>query len=81
MIRPYNFFDRILKITFKITLDSYHINHAISILTITPKYIEREIDKIYFKKILKEMVVIYARLLNQYKFKHHSYFRQDIINP
>ena len=26
------------------------------------------------------MVVIYARLLNQNNFKHHTYFQQDFIN-
>ena len=40
MINPYYFTDRNLKVGFKINLDSHHINHANSKLTITPSYPE-----------------------------------------
>ena len=42
MDMPYYFTDRLLMMTFKINLDSHHINHANSKLTITPKYLEIE---------------------------------------
>ena len=74
MIIPYYFTDKSLKIGFKIDLDSHHINHANSKLTITPKFPEFGIEVRYINKIIKELSVIYARLLNQYKFKHQTAF-------
>ena len=69
MIIPNYFSHRSLKIGFKRTLDSHHINHANSILTIKPKYIEIGIENRYVNKTLNEMATFYARLINQYKFK------------
>ena len=40
MINPYYFTDRNLKVGFKIDLDSHHINHTNSKLTIIPIYLE-----------------------------------------
>ena len=65
MINPYYFTDRNLKVEFKINLDSHHVNHANSKLTITTNYPEFGIDVRYNNKILKELYVIYARLINQ----------------
>ena len=42
MINAYCFTDRILKIALNITLDSHHINHAISTFTIIAKYLGLE---------------------------------------
>ena len=55
-------------------LDSHHINHANSKLTITPKYPEFGIEVRYINEVIKEFSVIYARLINQYKFKYRRVF-------
>ena len=70
----YYFTDRNLKVGFKINLDSHHINHANSKLTIIPIYPEFGIEVRYINKIMKELSVIYARLINQYKFKYQTVF-------
>ena len=70
MLNPYYFTDRALKVGFKFNLDSHHINHAISKLTILPNYSGFGIETIYINKILKEMATFYARLINQYKFRY-----------
>ena len=74
MINPYYFFDENLKIGFKINLVSHNVSHANSIMTITPKLPEFGIEFRYINKIVKELSVIYARLINQYKFKYHTLF-------
>ena len=74
MINPYYFIDRNLKNGFKINLESHNISHANSILTITCKYPEIGIEYRYNNGIVKELSVIYARLINQYKFKYHTLF-------
>ena len=74
MINPYYFTDRYLKVGFKTNLDTHHINHAKSKLTITPNYHEFGIEIRYINEIIKEIAVIYARLINQYKFKYQTVF-------
>ena len=74
MINPYYFTDRNLKFGFKINLDRHHINHANSKLTIIPYHPEFGIEVRYINKIMKELSVIYARLINQYKFKYQTVF-------
>ena len=74
MINPYYFIDENLKIGFKINLESHNINHANSILTITPIFPEFGIEFKYIIKIIKELSVFYAGLINQYKFKYHILF-------
>ena len=74
MINPYYFIDKNLKIGFKINLESHNISHANSILTIIPNFPEFGIDFRYINKIIKELFVIYARLINQFKFKYHTLF-------
>ena len=74
MLNPYYFTDRNLKVGFEINLDSHHINHANSKLTIITNYLEFGIEVRYINKIMKELSVIYARLLNQYKFKYQIVF-------
>ena len=69
MINPFYFIDENLKNGFKVNLESHNINHANSILTITPIFPEFGIDFRYIKKIVKELSNIYARSKNQYKFK------------
>ena len=43
-------------------------------MIITPKFPESGIDYTYIKKIVKELSIIYARLINQYKIKYHTLF-------
>ena len=74
MNNPYYFTDRNLKVGFKINLDSHHINHANSKLTIIPYHPEFGIEVRDINKIMKELSVIYARLINQYKFKYQTVF-------
>ena len=47
MINLYYYTDRNLKVGFKIDLDSHHINHDNSKLTITPNYPEFGIEVHY----------------------------------
>ena len=74
MINPYYFIDKNLKIGFKIILESHNFSYANSILSIIPKFPEYGIEFRYINKIVKELSVIYARLINQYKFKYHTLF-------
>ena len=74
MLNPYYFTDRNLQVGFKIDLDSHHINHTNSKLTITPNFSEFGIEVRYVNKIMKELSVIDARLKNQYKFKYQTVF-------
>ena len=74
MLKPYYFTDRNVKVAFKTSLDSHHINHANSKLTITPIYSKFGIETIYNNKIVKEMATIYARLINQYIFRYQTVF-------
>ena len=62
-----------MKVGFKINLDSHHIKHVNSKLTILPNCPEFGIEVRYInEKIMKELSVIYARLKNQYNFKYHT---------
>ena len=74
MINPYYFIDENLKIGFKTNLESHNINHANFLLNIEPNFPGIGIETRYINKILKEMATIYARLINQYKFKYHILF-------
>ena len=74
MIIPYYFFDKNLKIGFKIILESHNCSHANSILTILPKFPEFGTEFRYINKLVKELSFIYARLINQYIFKNHTLF-------
>ena len=74
MPNPYCFTDRNMKLGFEIDLDSHHINHANGKLTITPNFPEFGIEVPYIDKIMKELSLIYARLINQFKFKYQTVF-------
>ena len=74
MNNPYYFIDKNLKIGFRINLESHNFSHANSILIITPKFPEFGIEFRYINKIVKELSVIYVRLIYQYKFKYHTLF-------
>ena len=74
MINPYYFADRNLKVEFKIKLDRHHVNHVNSELAIKPNHPEFGIEVRYINKIVKELAVIYARLMNHYEFKYQTVF-------
>ena len=74
MINPYYFIIENLKNGFRINLESHNFSHANSLLTITPNFPEFGFEYRYNNKIIKELSVIYARLINQYKFKNHTLF-------
>ena len=74
MINSYYFTDMYLKVGFKINLDTHHINHANSKSTITPNFPEFGIETRDIKKILEELSLIYARLINQYIFRYQTVF-------
>ena len=65
MINPYYFTDINLRNGYNINLDSHHISQANSKVTIEPNYPEIGNEFRYINKILKEMAIIYARLINQ----------------
>ena len=73
-INLYYFIDESFKNGFKINLESHNFNHANSLLTITPIYQDFGTEIRYNNKILKQLATIYARLMNQYKFKDHIIF-------
>ena len=74
MIIPYYFTDRNLNVEFKNNLDSHNINHVNSKLTITPNYPEFGIEVRYIIKIMKQLSIIYAGLINQFEFKYQTVF-------
>ena len=79
MINPYYFTDEKVKIGFKINLESHNINHASCILNIIPKFADIGNKSRYINKILKEMATVYARIINQYKFKYYILFSARVI--
>ena len=74
MINPYYFSDRNLKVAYKINLDSHHINHLNSKVTIISNFENTGIEYRFINKIMREMSIIYARLINQYKFRYQTVF-------
>ena len=74
MINPYYFSDRNLIVALKINLYSRHINPLNSKLTITSNFPNTGIEFRFINKIMREMAIIYARLINQYKFRYQTVF-------
>ena len=74
MINPFYFTDKNLKVAYKINLDSHNLHHTNCKLTITPTFPEFGIEFRFNNKTMKELSVIYARLINQYKFKYQTVF-------
>ena len=72
MINPY-YFSKRYEPQYKIVLDSHHINHINSKITIESKH-DLEIELVDVNYILREMSDIYASLINQYKFKYQTVF-------
>ena len=74
MINPYYFINENLKNCFKINLEGHNIYHANFFSTFTPTFLEFGIEFRYIKKIIKDLSVICARLINQYKVKYRTLF-------
>ena len=70
----YYFIDKNFKNGFKINLDGHIINLAKSILSITPNSPEFGIETSYINKIIKELYVLYARLIIQNKITYQTLF-------
>ena len=68
------FTDNILNIAYDITVDSHHKKNLNSQITITSKFDTFGIEMYYIDKIFKEMSHIYAKFINQYKFKYQLSF-------
>ena len=67
MLNPYYFKNKNLYNILKINLDSHHINHLNSKITISSTTEYNSIDMDLINSLVKEMSVIYARLINQYQ--------------
>ena len=74
VLNPCYFTDRNLKVGFNITLENHHNNYANSKLIMKPNSPGFGIEVRYIIKTMKEFSFIYARLLNQYKFKYQTVF-------
>ena len=66
---------------FKINLDSHNLHHTNSKITITPNHPEFRLENRYINKILKELSMIYARLINQYKFRYQTVISARFDKP
>ena len=80
MINPSCFIDRALQVGFDITPESHHLNHGNSKIFIKPNYSEFGIELRYIDKIIKEMTSFYAKLIDQYEFKHETVFSARFDN-
>ena len=63
-----------MKVAYEISLDSHNLHHTSSKLTITPTFPEIGIEFRFINKIMKKLAMIYARLINQYKFEYQTVF-------
>ena len=69
-----NFTDGILKIVFGIIIDTHHDKHENSTSPITSKFNDIGDDINHIDKIMIEMFKMYAKLINQKKFKDQLTF-------
>ena len=53
-------------------MDSHHVNHINSNLTITPKHLE--IEKLHVFNIVKDVANKYARLINHFRIEYQTVF-------
>ena len=75
MISPY-YFSRRFENQYKINLDSHNVNHLNSKITFKNKYdLPIQMDDV--DSILKEMSLIYTRLIDQYKIKFQVVFSAE----
>ena len=75
MLNPYYFKDKDFYNFLKINLDSHHINHLNSKITISSSSTYHDnIPKDLINRLVKEMATIYAKLISQFKFKYQCTF-------
>ena len=74
MLNPYCFKDQSFYDFLKTNLDSHHINHLNSKITISSTAQSPHIDKIVINRIVNETATIYAKLISQFKFKYQCTF-------
>ena len=79
MINPYYFIDENLKNGFKNNLESHNINHANSILTITPNFPEFGIDFRYIKKTKMNFLLFMLDQQININLNITHYFQQPLI--
>ena len=70
----YKFTDNILSTAYDITVDKHHKKNLNSQITITSKFDNTGIEMNFVDEIFKEMSHIYAKFINQYKFKYQISF-------
>ena len=70
----YKFTDEILNKIYDITIDRHNKKDLNSQITITSKFDNTGIEMYFIDKIFKEMAHIYAKFINQYKFKYQLSF-------
>ena len=70
----YKFTDKILNKIYDITIDRHNKKDLNSQITITSKFDNTGIEMYFIDKIFKEMAYIYAKFINQYKFKYQLSF-------
>ena len=70
----YKFTDNILNTAYDITVDRHHKKDLNSQITITSKFDNTGIEMFFIEKIFKELNHIYAKFINQYKFKYQLSF-------
>ena len=70
----YKFTDKILNKIYDITIDRHNKKDLNSQITITSKFDNTGIEMYFIDKIFKEMAHIYAKFINQYKFKYQLSF-------
>ena len=70
----YKFTDNILNIAYDITVDRHLKKDLNSQIRITSKFGNTGIEMYYINKLFKEMSHIYAKFINQYKFKYQLSF-------
>ena len=70
----YKFADNILSTAYDITVDREHEKDLNSKITVTSKFDDTGIEKNFVDKIFEEMSHIYAKYINQYKFKYQLSF-------
>ena len=67
-----------LQVRFDIVLEGHQISHASSKIIIKPNFLEFGIDHRNNIKIVKELSIIYSRIMNQYMLKYQTVFFNNI---
>ena len=72
--KEYYFTDRPTKIAYDITIDNHHNKHVNSQIRVTSKFNDTGNDIIHNNGVLKELGHVYAKSINQYRFKYQLTF-------